>query len=175
MSVPAAEVERFVVDQLRGIGSDPAVVAATVAKAREQQDRQQHDLRAEAKRLVREQARLAADVQRLAGLPDRTSDLADVQERLRRNEQRHAEVQGELAEVEQQRVDERDVAAALAAFGPAWDALVPREQARLVALLVERVVYDGARGTVAVTFRPAGIRCLSAEQQQQHEQQEVAA
>ena|SRR5437879_8850479 len=37
---------------------------------------------------------------------------------------------------------------------PVWDALVPREKASLLALLVERVEYDGTE--VAITFRGDG-------------------
>jgi hypothetical protein len=35
-----------------------------------------------------------------------------------------------------------------------WEALSPREQAQIVPLLIERVDYDGAHGTVAITFHP---------------------
>lgn len=66
-------------------------------------------------------------------------------------------------------IDEREVEAALSVFSPVWDTLSPREQARIIHLLVERVDYDGKRGTIAVTFRPTGIKSLA----QQHE--EVAA
>ena len=38
--------------------------------------------------------------------------------------------------------------------------LTPREQARVIELLVERVEYVGREGTVAITLRPSGIRVL---------------
>jgi hypothetical protein len=49
--------------------------------------------------------------------------------------------------------DERDLRDALAAFDPVWEHLAPAEQARAMRLLVEQVAYDGAAGTVAITFR----------------------
>jgi len=55
------------------------------------------------------------------------------------------------------------VTAALADFHVVWDCLAPREQARVVELLVEQVVYDHERGTVAVAFREAGIKTLAAQ------------
>ena len=58
-------------------------------------------------------------------------------------------------------VDEREVEAALSVFDPVWDTLSPREQARIIHLLVERVDYDGKHGTVSVTFRPNGIKTLA--------------
>ena len=55
-------------------------------------------------------------------------------------------------------------------FGTFWDAQAPREQARVVHLLVERVDYDGAAKRVSITFHPSGIRALAdeiAERQQE--------
>jgi hypothetical protein len=41
------------------------------------------------------------------------------------------------------------------------DALSPRDQARLVQALVEQVDYDGAKGTVSITYQPAGFENLA--------------
>ena len=69
----------------------------------------------------------------------------------------------QLLALEQERVTEDEVATALSTFDPVWNALAPREQARIVQLLVERVDYDGAAGTIAITFHPAGLKALAAE------------
>ncbi len=45
-------------------------------------------------------------------------------------------------------------------------ALTPKEQVRVLELLIERVEYDGEAGTVSVTFRPTGIRALEGTQQE---------
>jgi len=68
-----------------------------------------------------------------------------------------------MAALERNEVDEGDLAAALSQFAPAWESLAPREQARVVQLLVERVAYDGRDGQIAVTFRPTGIKTLAGE------------
>ena len=60
-------------------------------------------------------------------------------------------------------VNEGEVAASMAAFDPVWETLTPKEQARVVRLLVKSVEYDGATGTVAVTFHPEGLRGVAAE------------
>ncbi|RLC37127.1 recombinase family protein, partial [candidate division Kazan bacterium] len=60
-------------------------------------------------------------------------------------------------------VDERELTAALADFDPVWESLSPRERTRLIHLLVERVGYDGDKGTLSITFRPAGIKTLARE------------
>jgi site-specific DNA recombinase len=67
------------------------------------------------------------------------------------------------------RVDERELAAALSEFDPVWDSLTPRERTRVVQLLVQRVSYDGGKGTVAVTFHPAGIKTLAEERASRQE------
>lgn len=55
------------------------------------------------------------------------------------------------------------MAAALSLFSPVWDQLTPREQCRVMSLVVERVGYDGEAGSVALTFRPNGIHALAQE------------
>ena len=55
------------------------------------------------------------------------------------------------------------IATTLAGFEPLWQALTPHEQVRLVHRLVDRIEYDGAASTVAVTFHPAGLQTLADE------------
>jgi site-specific DNA recombinase len=51
--------------------------------------------------------------------------------------------------------------AALADLEPIWEELFPAERARILALLLERVEFDGAGGEVAITFRPGGPAALA--------------
>ncbi len=75
-------------------------------------------------------------------------------------EQRLTALREEAPALEREAVDESDLARALEVFDPVWTALAPREQARRLRLLIERVGYDGRDGTVTVTFRPPGIEAL---------------
>jgi site-specific DNA recombinase len=84
-------------------------------------------------------------------------------ERARAAERRATEIDEEAAALNRGRVTEEEVEGALAAFDPVWEALAPREQARVVGLLVERVDFDGPSAEVSVTFRPTGIRALADE------------
>ena len=72
--------------------------------------------------------------------------------------------------VEQLGVDEEEVTAALANFDALWDCLTPREQARVIGLLVERVTYDAGAGSISITFRPAGIKTLLGDLAKQEEE-----
>ena len=164
-SVPAQEIEKFVVDQVRCIGQDPSLLGETLKKAREIWRKRIQELKAEKKALDRELRRHDRELRDLAGkLGTRirvTDQVADLQERIRATEQRSTQVREELIALGREMVDEKEVAQALALFDPVWDSLVPREQARVLRLLIQRVDYDGVEGTVSVTFHPAGIKALA--------------
>jgi site-specific DNA recombinase len=86
-----------------------------------------------------------------------------VQERIRKAELQLVKLREQTCAVRQRRLDADEVALALNQFGPVWELMAPREQARLVQLLVEKVEYDGAKGSVAITFYPTGIKTLADE------------
>ncbi|MCX5682315.1 MAG: recombinase family protein [Planctomycetota bacterium] len=168
-SVPAAEIERFVVDQIRRVGKDPGLVAETLRETWRQSQESIDALETERRVLERELKRSNAEVRRLApqaagsGDTAATARLADLQDRIRVAEQRATEIREEALALTRGRVNERELAAALSEFDPVWDSLAPRERTRVVQLLVQRVSYDGGKGTVAVTFHPAGIKTLAEE------------
>jgi site-specific DNA recombinase len=169
-SVPAGEIERFVVDRIRAIGRDPALQQETFTAARAQAGARAEELEAERRGLVRDLARWHAQVHQLldqfgSGGPQETavSRLADLQERIRCAERRTTEINDQLEALGRQHVNEQEVTEALAAFDPVWDTLTPHEQTRIVQLLVERVEYDGSRNVVSITFHPTGIKTLADE------------
>ncbi len=166
-SIPAGEIEKFVVDQVRGIGRDPALLAETLSGARAGAKARIEELEAEKSGLERDLKRHNAQMRELAGeigSGNATTDrMADLLDRIRRGEQRLAQVRDELTGLERGMIDENEAAKALTAFDPVWETLTLREQARVLNLLIQRVDYDGDKGTVSVTFHPAGIETLSRE------------
>ncbi len=169
-SVPAGELEQFVVDQIRGIGRDPDVIRATVAQAHAFGRSEIAALDGERGGLERELSRWNDDVRKLVqqiapGDEDTpaTARLADLHERIRGAERRLTEIREQTLALNGNIVSQDDVAKALGTFDPVWESLTPNEQARVVHLLVERVDYDGANGNVSITFRPSGIKTLADE------------
>jgi len=168
-SVPAAEIERFVVDRVRAIGKNDDVLARTLEQAKQQSRKGLEELQIERRRLERELARHGAEVRRLIdqaaapGESPTTARLADLQERIRIGEQRATEVREQIIALSEKVVDEKELARTLSMFDPIWDSLSPNEQARAMHLLIERVTYDGEEGTLAITFRPTGIKALAEE------------
>ena len=89
--------------------------------------------------------------------------MADLQDLIRTAEQRATQVREELIGLSREIIDEKEIAQALSLFDPVWETLSPQEQVRIVKLLIERVDYDGEKGTVSVTFHPTGIKTLADE------------
>lgn len=168
-SVPAGEIERFVVERIKCIGRDPGVLAETIRQAQEQNKRDLAALEAEERTLDKDMAKRNAEVRRLVASTHTAADagqLARIKDQIAMLEQRATQVRERIIAVSRERVDQREVEAAMSAFDPVWETLTPREQARIIHLLVERVDYDGKRGKVAITFRPAGIRELAQQRKE---------
>ena len=64
-------------------------------------------------------------------------------------------------------ITEREVTVLLADFDPVWNELFPAEQARIVQLLVERIVVH--EDAVEVRIRAEGVVSLAGELRQQDE------
>ncbi len=166
-AIPAPEIERFVIDQVRCIGKDSELLAETLKQTRTKGQKRIKELEIEQRSLERDLKRHNAELRKLAGrlaTNDIAADrVADLQDRIRAIEQRATQVREEMIALGRQLVDEKEVAQALSLFDPIWETLSPREQVRIIRLLVERVNYDGEKGTVSVTFHPTGIKTLAEE------------
>jgi site-specific DNA recombinase len=156
-SIPAAEIEELVLQQIRCIGGDPDHLHQTLQQARHQEETRMVELDAERRVLERDLALWHADMQTLSGQlgnadGDRSvvSRLAHLQERIDMAERRLAGVREQVQQVRRQMIDEEEAKEALAAFDPIWKILTPLEQARLIGLLLRQVSYDGATGKVTI-------------------------
>ena len=166
-SVSAPEIERFVVDQVRCIGRDPALLEDTLQQVRIQDEKRITELEAEKRRFERELRSHHKALKALAGAPcengSASASVADLQECVQTAEQQVTRVREDLIALRRDRIDEKGVAQAMSSFDPVWETLSPHEQLRAIRLLVQRVDYDGEKGTVSVTFHPAGIQTLADE------------
>jgi site-specific DNA recombinase len=163
-SIPAAEVEQFVVDQIKGVGRNPRLIQETLSQTKRQVESQIERFNAEREGLWEQLRSDHCELGALATAPAGDPRVADVQDRIREAERRVTHVDDELAKLAGDLVDEADVEAALAEFDAVWDCLAPRERNRIIELLIEQVVYDGNSETISMTFRPTGIRAIAAEQ-----------
>jgi site-specific DNA recombinase len=170
-SVPAVEIESFLVEQIRSIGRNPELASKVLEQARAQLKKREDELSGEQRLLQNELRKHGAEMGRLMGSSTGGADkgsrlterLADLTERIQAAEERLAIIQEELTALGRQTIDETELKTILAQFDPIWDALTPKERARVVRLLVARVGYDGKTEKVSVTFSAAGVKLLSRE------------
>lgn len=164
-SLPAGEIEAAVVDQIRCIANDAGLRDEVLRQARSASDDNLAELATQQRQLERQLGRDHAEIARLAVSPDpssaTTARIADLHERIARAELQLTEAKNRIDEIEQQRVDETDVAAAFADFDNIWSALSSRERAQVLALLVARVEFDPADCTIAISFHPSAIKTLA--------------
>lgn len=164
-SLPAAEIERAVVDEIRCIGQDVDLLRETLAQARQQVESSIERLTGERGEIEQALSRTHADIRKAAAARNGASATApritELNERVRDAEQRVIEIDAKLGELRQELVDDADVAAAFADFDNVWQALSPREQVRLLHLLVSRVEYDAADSSIEVALHPTGIKSLA--------------
>lgn len=165
-SIPAGEIEQFVIDQVRKVAQEPALIATTLAELRQQIDAQLLELGTEQKGIERDLKQINTEMRAIVTAPAdvrTTARQADLLEHIQKDEQRLSEIREETYRLRGELVTEQDVKDALQEFDPVWESLSLREQARVLALLVERVEYDGDAGTVAVSFRAMGFKEISKE------------
>ncbi len=78
-------------------------------------------------------------------------------------ERRLTEIDNELTTLQANQINESEVTRLLADFHQTWNSLAPRDQARVLELLIERIDYRGPQGQITLTFRPNGIQTLTQE------------
>jgi len=167
--VAMGKLEQFVVEQLRTIGRDPALVGATVAAERDAREARRPELVADSRRLRTELGRLEVERKNvvdavatggsgrsvlLAKLAELDAQVADVGTRL------DVAVR-DLTAFESGVIDAAELTEALQDLDAIWAELFPKERARLLALLLESVVFDAQAEEVAITFRPSGPRAVA--------------
>lgn len=111
--------------------------------------------------------------------------LAELEDKIGSTERRLTEIREELTSLEKQVIDERDLKKALSLFDPIWHELYPKEKARIMQLLIERIDYHGGEspmrhsrfgdgaGKLAITFHDAGIKTLAEELEETQEPSSV--
>ena len=179
--VRAGLIEAFIVDKIRAIGTDEKVLAATLEAAREAFDARRPELTAELRRLgkkkddlQREEAHLVEAIGEEKAAPRAVRRKLDEIERELEGSQAEAErVAAELQALEAHVLDEDDLRRAMLAFDDVFDQLAPEEKARIVQLLLEKVVYDAKEDEVSLTLRPNGITVFAEEAEQDDDDAEV--
>ncbi len=163
-SLPAEQIERLVVDRIKHIGGDAALVAATYRQLQSGIRSRSAQIEKDHTASKREIQKIEGDIRKAAMTAgtdaNAATQLADLHERLATASGRARVLRAEADQIDGESITQSDVAASLREFAATWDVLYPREQAAVLANLVKRVDYDGEKRTVSITFHPAGLRTL---------------
>lgn len=164
-TIPADELERFVVDQIRGIGRDPAVLEATWAEVVRQRGGERRLWQTEADGLATAIRTAYGELSKISARANSMERVAQIQEQLNRDQRRLAELR-RLLDGDEEQTDPEELRQALEQFDPLWEVLSTIEQNRLLRLLLERVEFDGRSGEIELTFQGHGINEHAVEGEQ---------
>ncbi len=163
-SLPAEQIEAFVIEQIKRIGHEPALRSLTLAKLKEQLETQTTAAKSELIVVERELGQMHTELARVASdaatNPHATARLADLHAKTQTLDERVSALRQQVSEAEAAAVTKDEVDTALAEFDGVWETLSPNEKARLLRMLVQRVDYDAQKGSVAITFHPLGLRSI---------------
>jgi site-specific DNA recombinase len=169
-SLPAGPLEQLVVEQIQRLGRDPRVLEEMLTTVRQEDEARLAQWESERVGLEQDLLRGQSEVRKLlaevgSGVSHNgaVTRLAQLQARLAQVEQRLARVRGQREAWQQECLDEGVAKEALSGLLPAWEAMTPEAQARVVRLLVARVDYDGQQGKASITFQPLGLKTLAGE------------
>ena len=158
-------------EQIRTIGKDPVLLKRTAIDVQQRNHVECQRLRGEQKSLARQMRDDHAKLQAIVANPNIASSLSgfsEIQSRLEIADRRSQQITSELAVLAAQKIDDQQITNVLADFDER-QTLPPKEQVRLVRLLIESVSFDGPGGNVTITFHPTGLKNLT-ETQLEHAQ-----
>ncbi|OHB45941.1 MAG: resolvase [Planctomycetes bacterium GWC2_45_44] len=167
-SLPAVELEEFVIGQIRTLRKDDMFLSEVLEKAQAKlySDVEQHQAALKtSENEMRKMLRSLGEISAQAAYDSRSADkLAELQEQIKQKEQAMTVLNEKIIVARRRMVDTDEMTGAIEAFDPIWQSLTPNEQTRLIRLLVQQVEYDGENKNIAVTFHPTGIKSLTHEE-----------
>jgi len=165
-SLPAGEIERMVVDQLRTLLRHPDVIARTYHEIqRLSEEGPSAKTVARLEKLNDRRQATQSSIRALLGLGDHDGQFVQSELQRLHGELKSLEsnIQGVEAELSQpaNEVNLRDVSDALQRLEPISDVLVPDEQRRVLELLIDSITVS--RDRVTIRFRKNGIERVAVE------------
>ncbi|MBI5866886.1 MAG: hypothetical protein HZB43_01120 [candidate division Zixibacteria bacterium] len=164
-TLSAGEIEATVVNEIKRLAQDPALVDQVFSAALEQTQQKRLRLESERTRLLRQRQQREEAINRLVStLEGRNGELPEVvAERIRERQAEVVQFNSRLLTVEQelgaigsQAFNRQHLAQTLAQFTDLWDVLYPQERVKLVQSLIQTVVYHDDLNRVEIRFRHGG-------------------
>ncbi|MHC2066129.1 recombinase family protein [Bremerella sp. T1] len=155
-SLPATEIERAVIDEIRMIAQDQDLQREVFNRVKSLLEEDREGITRSITNLTRQLSKDHNELQRLSDSPDPSNAIANciagLHERIHQNETELNRLRGKVAEQTERSIEKDEVIAALNDFDQLWDTLRPREQQRVLALLVSRIEFNAADNSIKIDF-----------------------
>ncbi len=162
-SVPALQIESFVVDQIGAMGNDTEVIRKTHEQlVRLTQDHMESAK--ERKEHLRQSIQHHQALIQDALVPDARSFH---QSQIEEFNGLIAELDTELESIKAFNPTRQSVSAALSEFGKIWEATANPHRINLLQQIVEKIEYGGADGELEIFLKPTGIKALATDEESQ--------
>lgn len=166
-SLPAEEVEQFVLAQLQSLKIDEQLLNDTCGRVRRSISQQRHELRDESSKLCLETRQTERAIDALSTpLADpardatRLESLASLNEQLYRHRVRQTTLTEKIAALDSATPDRHSILRAIDDLETLWGHMTLSERSRLMSLLIERIEHDPAESCISITLSPTGLQSL---------------
>ncbi len=164
-SLPAPELERFVVDQIRGIGQDTGVLRDCVQSALAKMQGEIESLKKERGKKERRIRQLSKRTGKAAGRARQdeaaAQEMQSYEQQMKQHQAEIARINIQIAALEKQMLNSDELVGSIEAFDPMWNALGSQEKAKLMNLLVKQISWDSGQDKIHITFHQANIGALT--------------
>ena len=160
-SLPAGELERFVVERIKEAARDPKLLCDVIGRAKSHLHDQIEELRQQRQRRDFRARRINEDIRELAKTPHSpgvADDLVRLNEELAKAEKAIVDINHQIVDLEQRAMGEDELTGAFESFEPMWQQLRPAEKTRLIHLLVQAIEYDGEAEEIGITYHPGVLQ-----------------
>jgi site-specific DNA recombinase len=159
-SLPAQEIEDFVVKQIRMLARDPDLIREVFEESIRQRQEQLDRFESERKRLARQRQQKDDEIRRLVSAiagsanpqPSLSERLSELERQAGDVDRRLQEIDAQLTVLRNQPIDLDGVTAALEEFEAVWGVMTFTEQGNLIRALVREAAYDPGQRTCRITF-----------------------
>ena len=151
-SLPAFELEKFVIDQLRSLGKDNGMVSASVVQAQERLRARAATMETDLEPTKDLLKRRRGDLRAVAESGGATAHLDELRAEVRGLALDVRKLESRIKAINARVLDEDELAGAIESFDPLWEHLTNQERERMVQLLVRLVEYDAVTESISVTF-----------------------
>ena len=159
-SIPADQIETFVVNEIRAISGDHQLIEDIIKQSHGTVQTKIDELERERESTTEFLRSYHGQLQHLAITNAPLELVTDVQTRIRVSERRLLEVDEQFAALKRKLPERANIKDSLQRFDDLWESMRPRERNELVELLIQSIEYDGVAGTVDIHFHATGISTL---------------